>query len=76
MKTINFRGITESLSDGEMKLVKGGLEYFMIDPGAQLVGSDDSDCNKMKLGDDCTRNGNKGCCAAAPFAGYICKVPC
>jgi len=88
MKTINLRGITESLSEREMKLVKGGVKVEVpaeppLAEGVDVSGSSgsgggttDSDCNKMKLGDLCTRGGNSGCCAAAPFAGYICKVPC
>jgi len=32
MRKINLRGITESLSEREMKLVKGGLDQPMVQP--------------------------------------------
>ena len=77
MKAINLRGITESLSESEMKNVVGGLDVPMVMTDDMTVGADgDSDCNQMKLGDRCVRGGHDGCCAAAPFAGYICKTPC
>jgi bacteriocin-like protein len=63
MKKINLKGISEILSEKELKNVLGGSQ-------------NDTDCNKLPLGSDCTRGGNRGCCAAAPFAGYICKTPC
>jgi len=63
MKRINLRGLSEVLSERELKNVFGGSQP-------------DSDCNEMKIGDDCWKGGRKGCCAAAPFAGIICKVPC
>ena len=34
MKTINLNRVTNTLSDGEMKLVKGGLDYPMVDNGS------------------------------------------
>jgi len=41
MKTINLRGIKESLSDGEMKMVKGGIVNLptIDDPGTLPGGS-------------------------------------
>ena len=81
MKKINVKGVSNTLSDNEMKNVKGGLPYGFVEPeqsGPTVDGGagTDTDCNKKQLGDSCTRGGNNGCCAAAPFAGYICKVPC
>ena len=67
MKKINLKGISEILTEKEMKNVVGGS-------GGNAYG--DSDCNSMKLGSSCVKGGYNGCCSAAPFAGYICKVPC
>jgi len=36
MKTINLRGITESLSESEMKNVVGGLDVPMVDPSDDI----------------------------------------
>jgi len=54
MKTINLRGIKESLSEREMKLVKGGVEPAKITeaPPPQTVGQ--VACDNKSAGDSCS----------------------
>jgi len=51
MKTINLRGITESLSEKEMKLVKGGgqpLNFAIADDGATVSTITGHTCDASK----------------------------
>ena len=66
MKKISLKGISESLSARELKNILGGCD-------ATTTG-----CENKKIGDDCVKPSSqqRGCCAAAPFAGIICKTPC
>jgi len=80
LKRISLKNVSEYLSNREMKNVVGGYDdgydgsYDAM--ATKNCTGPNSDCNKMKLGEDCIRENQCGCCAAAPFAGYICKVPC
>ncbi|WP_165045629.1 TIGR04149 family rSAM-modified RiPP [Dysgonomonas sp. ZJ709] len=60
MKKINLKGISEVLSERELKNVKGGSD----------TGS--SACAGKSDGASCTCNGRSGTCKYAPFAGLIC----
>jgi len=81
MKTINLREITESMSEREMKLVKGGLDQPMVYLDNQLGGGNGTDCNSYpscgtagnkfcdgkNIGDACiTNTGTKGICKCWP----------
>jgi len=60
MKKINFKGISEVLSEKELKNVMGGSG----------TNCQSTDCGRPYA---CTNsNGMTGTCKAAPFAGCIC----
>ncbi|MDR2148465.1 MAG: bacteriocin [Tannerella sp.] len=62
MKKINLKGITEILSEKEMKNVMGGS-------GTETA----RECCKGKEdGAGCTCNGQSGRCENKAFAGFIC----
>ena len=71
MKTINFRGITESLSDGEMKLVKGGNPVKFAIPGGDEPISDGS-CS-LKCFNNTTSCWVSACPGSIASAQDLCK---
>ena len=54
MKTINVKGVSNTLSDKEMKLVKGGLENFAEDTAGDVTidAGDYARCKKK----ECSKN--------------------
>jgi len=70
MRKINLRGITESLSEREMKMVKGGLDSLTVDgdPGLTVFGCDgpsgckgDKDCQSSQKCITCYKDGSTHC---------------
>jgi hypothetical protein len=85
MKTINLKGISNPLSEGEMKDVKGGaqpgsggFDQFMLpnddDAGAGVTCPEGDPCKGKNTNDSCTCNGKSGYCWSYPFAGMKCKL--
>jgi len=78
MRKINLRGITESLSEREMKLVKGGLDQPMVDLDNQLGGGDDggSSCKESACNCFCSTNSNcwGECSKCVPIGNWPGKV--
>jgi len=70
MKKINLRGITESMSEREMKLVKGGVkvevpaEPPLAEVSDIIVGGGGSDCNSLPS------------CGATPSQQYCAGKDC
>ena len=84
MKTINLRGITESMSEREMKLVKGGLDQPMVYLDNQLGGGNATACDKItpckdktyKASCSYTCNGQSltgRCCDSGGFTAMHCS---
>jgi hypothetical protein len=82
MKTINLRGITNPLSEEELKKVKGGMDQPKVMPDNQEVdgdggGTGEKPCDGKKCGDPCTfvnQNGytKYGTCEHWPTGGCPC----
>ena len=73
MKTINLKGITESLSESEMKMVKGGFDVIALATDQEGAGAVDycyghSSCRKSS---DCP--GSQLCTDYGIYGGKCCR---
>ena len=78
MKTIHLKGITNPMSESEMKNVVGGFDVLEEATHELEGGGSDAanPCEGKNQHDDCMKAGKKGCCEYAPLAGLYCRVPC
>jgi len=73
MKKINLNGISDSMNDGEMKQVKGGLDQFMVqdDFGEEAYNVCKGKCNQPTTTYcNSTPTGTSGKCQ---WSGLTCK---
>jgi len=67
------------MTDREMKLTVGGVDASSSSSSSSSSsGSEATEaCKGKKEYDDCTKSGQRGCCAYAPFVySLYCRVPC
>ena len=60
MKKISLKGISEILSEKDLKNIRGG--------------SNTGNCNTCNVDGTCVCNGRTGTCKYSPFAGGICWI--
>jgi bacteriocin-like protein len=76
MKTINLRGISETLNEKELKNVMGGVQQYMFAEAPTDNGGGGGGCSAKAnncLGESCTKdNGKPGKCNTRP-AETMCR---